>query len=224
MDWYAINTDYADYLRQFCPNIPFTNYSNNRLKCFLGIVLEVNNCEYFAPLTSWKEKFNSWNNGNTFFKIEDPVTKKGLSAINLLYMFPVVKGQYEKITLSNLPKFRTFNNESEKYKYWNFLNLELSLIDKNIITNSAKSIYNTIAIKRDSKCLKLGIDYKLAEKKCLEYQNSQNKDNQKESEETKSNVVSLDKKQPLDLNAYKQKAQEYNNSRANHKGNDDLEL
>lgn len=43
--------------------------------------------------------------------------------------------------------------------------------------------------------------------------------------ETKSNVASLDKsKTPLDLNSYKQKAKEYNESRSSNKSNDDLEL
>ena len=66
MKWYSIDKKYADYLRKYCPNVPFTDYGPNKMKCFLGILLDVNNMKYFAPLTHWKNRYQNKNNNKTF--------------------------------------------------------------------------------------------------------------------------------------------------------------
>ena len=68
MQWYALTKEYVNYLKQydrFVPNIEYTG----RLKCFLGIVFKSKNgFDYFAPLTSYKPKFQEMSNDIDFFK------------------------------------------------------------------------------------------------------------------------------------------------------------
>lgn len=50
-----IDEEYCDYLRKFDSKIPF-NSNEKMLRPFAGILFEINDCEYFAPLSSPKNK------------------------------------------------------------------------------------------------------------------------------------------------------------------------
>ena len=56
MEWYAVDKEYVDYLKNYDEIVPDIDYKN-KMKCFLGIVLTRDGIDYFAPLTSYKAKF-----------------------------------------------------------------------------------------------------------------------------------------------------------------------
>ena len=65
-----LDSKYCDYLRQFDKKVPY-NYDKKELRPFIGVLFEVNNCKYFAPLSSPKPKHKNMKNTLDFFKIKD---------------------------------------------------------------------------------------------------------------------------------------------------------
>ena len=65
MKWYAVKKEYIDYLKKWDKKVPNVDYGN-RMKCFIGVIFIKNDIEYFAPLTSFKEKFISMKNDIDF--------------------------------------------------------------------------------------------------------------------------------------------------------------
>ena len=55
-----LDSNYCDYLRQF---------DNKELRPFIGVLFEVNNCKYFAPLSSPKPKHKTMKTTLDFLKI-----------------------------------------------------------------------------------------------------------------------------------------------------------
>lgn len=46
-----LDSQYCNYLRQFDKKVPY-NYDKKELRPFIGVLFEVNECKYFAPLSS----------------------------------------------------------------------------------------------------------------------------------------------------------------------------
>ena len=46
-----IDSDYCDYLRKYDSRVPY-NYESKKLRPFIGVLFKVNDCMYFAPLSS----------------------------------------------------------------------------------------------------------------------------------------------------------------------------
>ena len=51
MNFYKINEEYLDYLRKYEKKISFTKEDKQNRK-FVGVVLQINNVDYYAPLSS----------------------------------------------------------------------------------------------------------------------------------------------------------------------------
>ena len=171
MHWYALNKEYIYYLKNFDNTVPNIEYIG-RLKCFLGIVLKSNhNIEYFAPLTSYKPKFEKLNNDIDFYKIVGQ-NHKIHGAININNMIPVPKEQYSVITFDNLPDFREFNNRREQKHYWKLLQTELSYINEDLLLNNAKKLFALVKEKPDSHIAKRCCNFSLLEEKCKQFINT----------------------------------------------------
>lgn len=100
---YEIDAKYIDYLLPSAPHL-FRNKrpgQHNERK-YIGIVLTVNNFDYFAPLSSFKEKHRNMRETLDFIKI------KTYAVINLNNMFPV---PIEECTYVNIAGIR-----DEKYR------------------------------------------------------------------------------------------------------------
>lgn len=50
-----VNSDYCDYLRKFDNKVAY-NKNEKELRPFIGILFQIDTCEYFAPLSSPKPK------------------------------------------------------------------------------------------------------------------------------------------------------------------------
>lgn len=70
---------------------------------YIGVVLTVNGMDYFAPLSSFKEKHRRMPEGLDFIKV------KNYAVINLNNMFPVPAGQYTYVDISKErnPKYKS---------------------------------------------------------------------------------------------------------------------
>ena len=105
---------------------------------FIGIVFKVNNKEYFAPLSSPKEKHKRMKTNIDFFKID----KGNLGIINFNNMIPVINNDLcrNKLDLEMLSK----SLNTDDIKYFRLLKNQLKYFEKNknIILAKAEKIYN----------------------------------------------------------------------------------
>ena len=105
---------------------------------FIGIVFKVNNKEYFATLSSPKEKHKRMKTNIDFFKID----KGNLGIINFNNMIPVINNDIcrNKLDLEMLSK----SLNTDDIKYFRLLKNQLKYCEKNknIILAKAEKIYN----------------------------------------------------------------------------------
>ena len=105
---------------------------------FIGIVFKLNNKEYFAPLSSPKEKHKRMKTNIDFFKID----KGNLGIINFNNMIPVINNDIcrNKLDLEMLSK----SLNTDDIKYFRLLKNQLEYCEKNknIILAKAEKIYN----------------------------------------------------------------------------------
>lgn len=126
--FYEIDAVYVDYLLTYETGL----YHNKQIhqineRKYIGIVLTINDSDYFAPLSSFKDKHAKMSEMLDFIKVGD------YAVINLNKMFPVP---------ACCRKYVDFNNVSDE-KYKKLLESEYRIIrgrqDK--IIKNAKNVY-----------------------------------------------------------------------------------
>lgn len=154
---YEVDPKYIDYLIPYAPHL-FRNKKpgqNNERK-YIGVVLYINGFEYFAPLSSFKEKHKLMKEGLDFLKI------KNYAVINLNNMFPVPVSErsYVDITAERNPKYRSLL--LAEYR------VIKAIQDK--IRKNAKTLYQ-IKIKdgKSTPLAKRCNDFLVLEKACSDY-------------------------------------------------------
>ena len=94
---YEVNSKYIDYLIPYAPHL-FHNKKpgqHNERK-YIGIILIVNNMNYFTPLSSYKPKHDKMKNCLDFLKIGN------YAVININNMFPVPEGEYQYVHIPEI--------------------------------------------------------------------------------------------------------------------------
>lgn len=94
--FYEVSHKYIDYLLPYAPHL-FRNKKAGQQheRKYIGVILHINEVEYFVPLSSFKPKHNTMSEDMTdFIKI------KKYAVINLNNMFPVPKSEYTYIDIS----------------------------------------------------------------------------------------------------------------------------
>lgn len=119
--FYQVSPDYIDYLTPHAPHL-FHNKQKGQQneRKYIGIVLHINHMDYFAPLSSFKDKHRRMKEGLDFIKI------KNHAVINLNNMFPVPQGYYTYVNISKernpqykallLAEYRCIKSIQEKIK------------------------------------------------------------------------------------------------------------
>ena len=159
LKFYEVDSEYIKYLKENADDkIPNLEYEKHK-KFFCGIVLTINNFNYFAPVSSYNKK------AHTVFLIMDKDRKtnelKPISSLRFSFMFPC------PIEYLNQ---KDFSKEDEKYR--NLLRKELHYCNENRekIKKLANMVYklglNEKTRERFNIC-----DFKKLEEKCLEYIN-----------------------------------------------------
>lgn len=143
-----VNTDYCDYLRKFDSKVAY-NKKEKELRPFIGILFEIEGCEYFAPLSSPKPKHKKMKNTIDFLKIKEGE----LGAVNFNNMIPVQRNNYYIIDLNK----QTETLEAEKYR--NLLREQLMWLNSNYIQVKDKSykLYKLYNSERLPENIKKGV-------------------------------------------------------------------
>jgi len=156
-----VNSDYCDYLRKFDNRVSYNKYEKE-LRPFIGILFKIDSYEYFAPLSSPKEKHRKMKNTIDFFKIKNGE----LGAVNFNNMIPVNKNNYSLVDL---------NKETltiSELKYQKLLRDQLAWLNANYnqVKNKSFKLYQLyIEGKLSENIKKRCCNFKLLEEKCLEY-------------------------------------------------------
>lgn len=154
--FYQVSPSYVDYLVPYAPHL-FHNkqIGQQNERKYIGILLHINDMDYFAPLSSFKDKHKKMNEGLDFIKI------KNYAVINLNNMFPVPKGQYFYVDISKEknPKYKSLL--LAEYRYIK------SIQDK--IRKNAASLYQLKVKGKTSPLTKRCNDFLKLEELCREY-------------------------------------------------------
>lgn len=158
LKFYQIENKYIDYLLPHAPHL-FRNKKpgqHNERK-YIGIILQVNGLDYFAPLSSFKPKHKTMPEMIDFMKIKD------YAVINLNNMFPVPKAECSYVDISKEKDLHYRALLTSEYRY-------IKSIQEKIRKN-ALNIYKHKLDKGNSTGLaKRCNDFLLLEKLCKEYQ------------------------------------------------------
>lgn len=156
-----INSDYCEYLRKFDERVPY-NFSEKKKRPFIGVLFEVNNCKYFAPLSSPKPKHLKIKNNIDFLKLDHGK----LGAINFNNMLPVMASEVVLIDLNH----RDSSGLDEQYQkllqkqiYW------LNRNKKRLYQKFERLYHNYITGKLNKRVKIRCCDFKLLEEKCKMY-------------------------------------------------------
>lgn len=162
LKFYEVDSEYIKYLKENGDEkIPNIDYDKHK-KFFCGIVLTINNFNYFAPVSSYNKK------AHTVFLIMDKDRKtkelKPISSLRFSFMFPC------PIEYLNQ---KDFSKEDEKYKV--LLRKELHYCNVNIekIKKMANEVYKLGLNEKNRQRFNI-CDFKKLEEKCLEYINFKN--------------------------------------------------
>ena len=151
LKFYEVNVEYIEYLKKKGDSkIPNISYKNHK-KFFCGIVLKVNNFNYFAPVSSYNKKVH------TNFLIMDK--EKTISSLRFSFMFPC------PIECLNQ---KDFTLEDNKYQVLLRKELHYCNINREKIVKQAKEVYRLGLNKNTRKKFNI-CNFKLLEQKCLEY-------------------------------------------------------
>ena len=155
---YEVHPEYIDYLVPYAPHL-FHNKKQGQQneRKYIGVILTVNDMEYFAPLSSYKSKHDKMKNGLDFIKVGN------YAVVNINNMFPVPEGQYIYVRFENV--------KDEQYR--KLLMAEYRIIRKlqDKIRKNAEELYKHKMKKGDRTSLSRRCnDFTLLEEKCREYQ------------------------------------------------------
>lgn len=152
---YEIDSRYIQYLSNFDRHL-FQNakITQNFSRKYIGIILKIKGFDYFAPLSSFKDKHKRLTETKDFMKI-------GMySVINLNNMFPAPQFLCKKVVIADI----------KDVHYKNLLQAEYRIIRQRTeqIFQNAKYVYEHKMINDGkSKLSRRCLDFKLLEEKCI---------------------------------------------------------
>lgn len=126
LHWYIVDKKYVNYLKTFDSKIEDIDYKDN-LKPYIGIVININEFNYYVPVSSPKDKHYKMKEGIDFIKIKQE--GRILGVLNLNNMIPILDECVKKLEYENIGQYRKFKTEKEKKIYIALLNTELKVIN-----------------------------------------------------------------------------------------------
>lgn len=156
-----VDAEYCDYLREFDDKVTYNRYEK-KLRPFIGILFNIDDVEYFAPLSSPKLKHKKMKNSIDFLKL-----KQGeLGAVNFNNMIPVLKDNYFIVDLKKEPVTKEeINYQKLLFEQLNWLNA-----NKKQLRNKAHKLYYCYNKGELPKNIKdRCCNFKLLEEKCIVY-------------------------------------------------------
>ncbi len=141
MDWYVVDKEYINYLKQFDSKVGYVEYGS-KLKLHLGIVMKVQSLDYYVPISSPKSKHENMSNSLDFQKIQEE-NGQLYAVLNLNNMIPVPMNCIKQVKYDEIDLYRKFKSNKEKTDYIYLLQKEKKIIDsiQEMLYNKAKKLY-----------------------------------------------------------------------------------
>ena len=152
---YEVNAYYIKYLSQYQEHLFYSDGEKAQRK-YVGIILEINGHDYFAPLSSFKKKHLKMDEGVDFIKLKD------YAVININNMIPVPQQSFKLVDVGGV--------KDPHYRY--LLNAEIREINRQRtrICKNAAIVYNHKLRNGDGTPLAQRTnDFQKLEKACKEY-------------------------------------------------------
>lgn len=161
LKFYTVDEDYIQHLKKIDSNVP-NNYLSS--KPFIGILFNINDLAYIAPLTSAKPKHAKIKNSNpASFKIFDGNHgQKLLAVIQLNNMIPVKLSCIKKLDMSK-----------QDIRYQFLLLKEINYIRTNSqrLLQKATKIYNLVTVKKAEPFIHFSCNFTALEEASNNYKN-----------------------------------------------------
>ena len=163
MKFYTVSNDYITYLKICDSKVP-DNYDQARP--FIGIVININDFDYIAPLSSPKPHLEKINNSKpSCFKLFNRTNdKEFLGVINLNYMIPYYEGEINLLDIDSIT--------DEKYKGLIYKQFEYIKLNKEEIKKRANTLYDLVTVKQHNHFCSISCDFKKLEKHYLLFKDS----------------------------------------------------
>ena len=154
---YEVDEKYIDYLLPFAPHL-FHNkkQSQKNQRKYVGVIFEINEVKYFAPLSSFKSKHIKMKETVDFIKLKD------MAVININNMFPVPDSCYSYVDFTKIIDI--------KYKSLLMNEYRIIRVIQDKIRKNAKVVYKHKINNNNTTSLgKRCNDFMLLEAKCKKY-------------------------------------------------------
>lgn len=160
--FYIVDKNYIQYLSKYEKHISYNKDEGGHSRPYLGIVLEIEKYQYFVPLYSYKEHYNKYRNNPSFFFVYNR-KKQPLAIIKFSAMIPVFKD-------NDVIEILDYNKQDSRYK--DLISSEYRYINSNKeeIHKRAQKMYKQVTSNNNNFFKSIACDFKLLEKKSLEYQ------------------------------------------------------
>lgn len=161
LNFYTVDTDYVKYLQQaelqyrgFCrvPNVEYGLQQKAKFLC--GIVLKVNNVDYYVPVSSYRQQ----KADNFLIKASN---NKIVGSLRFNYMFPIPP---------DLITIRQISTEPDRaYRALLSQELRYCITNQEKISQLAERTYKRVLLGKNKGLVVNSFDFQLLEQKCLEY-------------------------------------------------------
>ena len=152
VQFYTVTYRYLEYLKSIDSKVPNYEYSDHD-KFYFGILFEIGDMKYFAPISSKKED----NATSLPIKEQCGNKLKQIASIRLSFMIPVPDSELDKVDIEWLRLTKGANYADFVAKEYNFCKSNFERISRR-----AKRVYN-FGIDKTSKYNKFCCDFKLLE-------------------------------------------------------------
>lgn len=165
--FYVVDRKYIQYLSEFEKHISYNKDDIGHSRPYLGIVLKIENYEYFVPLYSYKEHYKKYKNNPSFFFVKDRKDRP-LAIIKFSAMIPVPK-------TTNVTELLRYGEQDKKYK--DLISAEYRYINSNKseIYKRANKMYVAVTQHKNNFLKTIACDFKLLEEKSLKYKENYSK-------------------------------------------------
>ena len=159
--FYTVDKDYIKYLSRFEKHVSYNKDETGHCRPYIGIVLKINNYNYFVPLYSYKDHYKKYKNNPSFFFIYSR-KEETLAIIKFSAMIPVPKNL-------NVIKLLEYDKQDKKYK--DLISAEYRYVNSNKqqIYKRANKMYISVTKHKNNFLKTIACNFELLEQKCLEY-------------------------------------------------------
>ena len=147
LNFYTVSDEYIQYLYQFDKKIP---YNKNAKRPYIGVILKIEEFNYFAPLFSPKKSHLKYSNNPTYMKIG---TNYGIIRFN--NMIPVPISELKYININSI--------EDKKYRMLLISQNHFIKLHTEKILKKALKLYTWVTINRKEFFVNLSCNFKLLE-------------------------------------------------------------